>query len=70
MDRVMVGFLYFMWVCRRRYQGVRGGAIGCCMIIKDEILRMENVEHNTTIGCDVMNEDGIEHFSIFYVLTR
>ena len=42
-----------------------GGAIGCCMIIKDEILRMENVEHNTTIGCNVMNEDGIEHFSIF-----
>ena len=30
--------------------------------IKYEILRMKHVEHNTTIGNNVMNEDGIEDF--------
>ena len=31
-------------------------------IIQDEIGRMKHVEQNTTIGCDVMNEDYIEDF--------
>ena len=40
----------------RRYEG------GGWSIIKDEIARMERVENNTTIGNNVMNEDGIEDF--------
>ena len=43
---------------------------GCCSIIKDEIESMEFVEHNTTIGRNVMNEDYIEDFSSVEVLMR
>ena len=30
--------------------------------IKDEIVRMERIQHNTTIGNNVFNEYGIEEF--------
>ena len=31
-------------------------------MIKDQITMVERVEYNTTIGNNVMNEDGIEGF--------
>ena len=39
--------------------GGRGYEGGGWRIIKDKIARMERDEHNTTIGHDVMNEDGV-----------
>ena len=40
----------------------RGDEGGCWGRIKDEIASLELVEHNTTIGNNVINEDGIEDF--------
>ena len=37
---------------------------------KYEMTRMEHVEHNTAIGWNVMNEDGIEGFSSFFRVFR
>ena len=39
-----------------------GGSVGGWRIIKDEISRMEHVEHNITIGNNVINEEDIEGF--------
>ena len=39
----------------RGYGGVKGGGVGAWIRIKYEIERMECVEHNTTIGHNVMN---------------
>ena len=41
---------------------VRGGGGGFWSRIKYEIAIMERVEHNTTIGRNFINEDGIEDF--------
>ena len=38
--------------------GGKGGGGGGWSRIKDKLARMERVEHNTTIGHNVMNEDG------------
>ena len=35
---------------------------GGWIIIKYEIARIKHVKHNTNIGSNVMNEDGIEDF--------
>ena len=40
-------------------KGYKGGGWS---IIRNKIARMERVEHNTTIGHNVMNEDAIEDF--------
>ena len=40
----------------------RGGEVGGWSIIKYDSARMEHFEHSTTIGNNVMNEDGIEDF--------
>ena len=40
----------------------RGDEGGGCSGIKYVITLMERVEHNTTIGHNVMNEDSIEYF--------
>ena len=42
--------------------GGRGDEGGGWNIIKYYIARMNFFEHNTTIGQNVMNEDGIEYF--------
>ena len=44
----------------RRDIGGMGGEGGIWIIIKYESVRMERFEHNTTIGNNGMNEDGIE----------
>ena len=40
----------------KRRKGNKGGG---WFRINDEITRLEHVEHNTTIGNNFMNEDGI-----------
>ena len=51
------------WGCRREGWGWRrrDGGWGWSRI-KEEKERMEHVEHSTTIGNNVMNEDVIEDF--------
>ena len=44
------------------YGGRRGDEGGGWSRIKHEIAGMECVEHNTIIGHNFMNEDGIEYF--------
>ena len=46
------------------YEGVLGREYGRggWMMIRDEIASIERVEHNTTIGNNVMNEYCIEDF--------
>ena len=46
--------------CGGGYGGGRGDEGGVWSRIKDEVSRIERVEHNTTFGHNVMNEDDIE----------
>ena len=46
----------------RGYGGWRGAEGGFLSRIKDEFTKMECVEHNTTIGYNVIIEDGIYEF--------
>ena len=48
--------------------GGRGYGGGGWRIIKEEIARMQRVEHNTNFGYDVMNEDSIEDFNFFGII--
>ena len=51
--------------CGGGYGVGRGDEGGGWSRIKDEITRIERVEHNTTIGHIVTNEDGIKDFKVF-----
>ena len=52
------------------YGGRRGYEGGGWSRLKDEITRIERVEHNTTIGHIVTNEDGIKDFKVFIFWLR
>ena len=51
--------------CGGGYGVGRGDEGGGWSRIKDEVSRIEFVEHNTTFGHNVMNEDDIEDFKVF-----
>ena len=54
----------------RGYGGGGGDEVGVLSRKNNECTRMERVEHNTNIGYNFMNEDGIQEFQSVQVLIQ